>query len=137
MPVFARRLLLALVIVSLCSAGAVAALDSYVRYRLGDLERIRDLPVDRSAGQHPMNIVLVGSDDRAAMAAEPSLLRSTHMVSCIRRDTIRLARIDPARRTVVVLDIPFAHHVPIIDDGRCRSVVWVCVPGRTAMRRQA
>jgi LCP family protein required for cell wall assembly len=113
MPVFLRRLLLALVIVSLCSAGAVAALDSYVRYRLGDLERIRDLPVDRSAGLHPMNIVLVGSDDRAAVAAEPSQFGSTQEVSGRRSDTILLARIDPAQRTVAVLSIPRDLYVPI------------------------
>ena len=138
MPVFLRRLVLALVIVSLCSAGAVAALDSYVRYRLGELERIRDLPVDRAAGLHPMNIVLVGSDDRAAVAAEPSAVRE-HAGRCPgrRSDTILLARVDPADRTVAVLSIPRDLYVPISEDRRSRSVVGAGAPGHTAMSRQA
>lgn len=119
---WARRFVLALVIVSLCSAGAVVALDSYVRYRLGHLERIEDLPVDETAGLHPMNVVLVGSDDRAAVAGEPSRFGSTAEVSGRRSDTILLARVDPVARTVAVLSIPRDLYVPISDGRRSRPV---------------
>lgn len=108
-----RRFGFALVLASVGTAGGVAAIGGYVHYRLGQVERIPDLPVDDPAEIGPMNIVLVGSDDRAAVPGEESRFGTTDEVAGRRSDTIMLARVEPAAGTVALLSIPRDTYLPI------------------------
>jgi len=94
----------------------------YVRYRLGQIHRIRipGLTADDSA--KPMNVLLVGSDSRARLSGKDAAQAGKGQVQGERSDTIMVLHIDPHQQKAAILSIPRDLYVPIAGTNRSDRV---------------
>jgi LCP family protein required for cell wall assembly len=95
------------VVTVVCLAGASVA--GYALVRWYGVDRV-DVDVEEAAAGEPVNILLVGSDDRAGEGADQEAA-----VSGKRTDTIMVMRIDPQTEQVSVLSFPRDLWLPIAD----------------------
>ncbi len=113
-----RRLLVAVnVAVAVCLIGTVSAY-GYVQWRLGQIKKEKLSALTAINGGKPFTMLLVGSDSRAALAANNpgnAQFGSAAETPGQRSDTIILARIAPATRQVEILSLP--------------RDLWVNIPG--------
>lgn len=86
----------------------------YGAVELGRIPRIACGSCDDSAEGEPMNVLLVGSDSRQAVADES---QSFGTVAGQRSDTMMVVRVDPKRKRAAVLSIPRDLYVPIASGG--------------------
>ena len=87
----------------------------YGAAQLGNIPRVACSSCDRRDGG-PMNVLVVGSDSRAPVAAEADSFGTPDMVSGQRSDTMMVLRIEP-NRDAAVLSIPRDLWVPIASGG--------------------
>ena len=112
-----RRLLVGLTaFVALCVLAAGAGL-LYVRYRLGQIDRL-DLGGLADDAGGPMNVLLVGSDSRARLTGEAAAQAGKGLVEGERSDTIMVLHVNPREKKAAILSIPRDLHVPIPGAGR-------------------
>lgn len=103
--------------VALCLIGTVSAY-GYVQWRLGQIKKEKLTALTSINGGKPFTLLIVGSDSRAALAAnDPANAQfgSASETPGQRSDTIILARIAPATRQVELLSLP--------------RDLWVNIPG--------
>ena len=122
-----HRLLIGLNIFIAACLVAAGATYGYVRYRFGQIKRV-DVGALIAPGTKyitgqvadapgsPLNILLVGSDSRAALApGEAKAFGTTTDSAGQRSDTIMIAHLDPASRSASLISIPRDLWVPISD----------------------
>lgn len=109
-----RRTLVAVnVFVALClllGAGAFA----YVRYQLGNVNRVNVSGL-AAAGSGPFTLLIIGSDTRELSGSGNAQFGPVSETPGQRSDTVMLARVVPATRTISLLSIP--------------RDLWVDIPG--------
>lgn len=114
-----RRALIAInAIVALCIIGTASAY-GYVQWRLGQIHREKISTLTNINGGKPFTMLVVGSDSRAALAANNpgnAQFGSASQTPGQRSDTIILARVAPATRQVMIMSIP--------------RDLWVDIPGQ-------
>jgi LCP family protein required for cell wall assembly len=90
----------------------------YGATQLGHIPRIACGSCDEQEGGKAMNVLVVGSDSRAVVAAdETQEFGSTGTVSGQRSDTMMVLRIEPDRERAAILSIPRDLYVPIASGG--------------------
>jgi len=124
-----RRLLIGLNVFLAVCLLAIGSLYGYVTFRLGQIHRISiggltigAAPgVTSGGGGPPMNILVVGSDSRAALSsADDNEFGSGADVGGQRSDTIMIVHINPGAGTASLLSIPRDLWVPIPGQGSNR-----------------
>jgi LCP family protein required for cell wall assembly len=91
----------------------------YGAVQLGHIPRIACRSCQKD-GSGAMNVLVVGSDSRAALAGEGAQFGTPQTVSGQRSDTIMVVRIEPNREKASVLSIPRDLYVPIASGGSDR-----------------
>jgi LCP family protein required for cell wall assembly len=76
----------------------------YVRWRLSQIHRVKNLPLEPD-GQ-AMNVLLVGSDSRARLTGDLADQAGKNQVSGQRSDTIMILHIDSLQKKAAILSIP-------------------------------
>jgi len=107
-----------LVVANLVVGGGVA----YVRWRLGEIRRVNVRGLTGDVAGQVMNVLLVGSDSRAALSGDAAAQAGKGQVDGQRSDTIMVLHIDAARRQAAILSIPRDLYVPIAGTGRSDKV---------------
>lgn len=103
----------AAVVVLLAAAGTGAYLWFHLQ---GSIQtRVKGLNSPGDENVHPFNALLVGSDSRAGLSKKAQLKLGAADVGSLNADTLILAHIDPATRSVVMMQFP--------------RDLWVRVPG--------
>ncbi len=95
---------------------------AYTRWRLGQINRV-DVPglTDDGAGQ--MNVLLVGSDNRARLTGDAAeQAGQVPFDESERSDTIMVLHIDTARKKAAIVSIPRDLYLPIAGTGRSDRV---------------
>jgi LCP family protein required for cell wall assembly len=124
-----RRLLIGLNVFLAVCLLAIGSLYGYVTFRLGQIHRISiggltigAAPgVTSGGGGPPMNILVVGSDSRAALSsADDNEFGSGADVGGQRSDTIMIVHLNPGAGTASLLSIPRDLWVPIPGQGSNR-----------------
>lgn len=118
-----RRLLVtANIVVAIGLIGALSGY-GYVQWRLGQIHREKIAALTAINGGKPFTVLIVGSDSRAALAANDpgnDQFGSAAETPGQRSDTIILARIAPATKQVEILSIPRDLWVNIPGEGQDR-----------------
>ncbi|MDQ6928455.1 MAG: LCP family protein, partial [Actinomycetota bacterium] len=76
----------------------------YVRWRLGQIHRVKNLPLSQD-GQ-VMNVLLVGSDSRANLTGDLADQAGKNQVTGQRSDTIMILHIDSVQKKAAILSVP-------------------------------
>jgi LCP family protein required for cell wall assembly len=92
----------------------------YGAVQLGHIPRIACASCTKPASGAAMNVLVVGSDTRAAVGNESDQFGSTASVVGQRSDTIMVVRVEPNRERASVLSIPRDLYVPIASGGTNR-----------------
>lgn len=100
--------------------GLVVAFGAAIIYgavQLGKIPRITCASCEEIADGDAINVLVVGSDSRAAVAAEPDAFGTPQTVSGQRSDTIMVLRVEEDRDRAALLSIPRDLWVPIASGG--------------------
>jgi LCP family protein required for cell wall assembly len=116
-----QRVLLGVGVVVVLLIVAGVAVVGYGWYRWNQVDR-QDLALAEAGFDGPKNFLVVGSDDRAAVAeadgdADAFLGKGAPVSGDRRSDTIMIARVDPSAKTVDMLSFPRDLWVPIEPSG--------------------
>jgi LCP family protein required for cell wall assembly len=83
----------------------------YVRWRLGQIQRVKDLPLAKD--EEVMNVLLVGSDSRARLEGDLADQAGKNEVTGQRSDTMMILHIDSVQKKAAILSIPRDLYVTI------------------------
>jgi LCP family protein required for cell wall assembly len=115
------------VLVAVCLLGA-GSVYGYVSYRFGEIKKVAVHSLAPEASSRPgdtspipaMNILIVGSDTRAALSSGDASSFGGSKVGGARSDTIMIAHLDPSAGTASLLSIPRDLWIPIPGHGTNR-----------------
>jgi LCP family protein required for cell wall assembly len=107
-----------LCVTNLVVGGGVA----YVRWRLGEIRRLKVAGLAPDASGQVMNVLLVGSDSRARLSGDAAAQAGKDEVGGERSDTIMVLHIDPSERKAAILSIPRDLYLPIAGTGRSDKI---------------
>jgi LCP family protein required for cell wall assembly len=108
-----------LIVVTLVVGSGVA----YVRWRLGQINRLKVPGLTDDAAGKVMNVLLVGSDSRARLTGDAAAQAGkAQFGDSERSDTIMVLHIDPAQKKAAILSIPRDLYLPIAGTGKSDRV---------------
>lgn len=121
-----RRILIALnVFVAFCLVATAGAY-GYIKFRLGQVPRLSIAGLRNDGDDnpnHPMNVLLVGSDSRKNISkTEAKAFGSERQVGGERSDTIIVLHVDPKAEKAAILSIPRDLYVPISGTNRSARI---------------
>ncbi len=106
----------AVIAISLVALILIGTLSAYVyaRVRFSQISKIAVSNLSTSVANQPMNILLIGSNSRAALKGQQaSAFGNAAQVAGARSDVTMIAHLDPAHRTVTLVSIPRDLFLPI------------------------
>jgi len=121
-----QRLLLATNVVAIVACVATAVVIIYARDTVADTRRTSILAAGgwqsskEVAAGDPMNFLIVGTDDKAGLAADDPLLDGRDDVGGTRSDVIMIVRVDPKTSEAKVVSFPRDLWVTIPDHGQSK-----------------
>lgn len=108
-----------LIVITLIISSGVA----YVRWRLGEIHRVKVPGLTSDAAGQVMNVLLVGSDSRARLTGDiADQADKAQFGTTERSDTIMVLHIDPSQKKAAILSIPRDLYLPIAGTGKSDRV---------------
>lgn len=109
----ARSRNIAIIFVGIIVIAAIAGY-GYVRYRYGQIKKLSVGSLTRTSSSQPMNILIVGSNSRAALnGKQTSAFGTPQQVGGARSDVTMILHIDPKTQTTSLVSIPRDLFMPI------------------------
>jgi len=108
-----------MIVTTLITSTGVA----YVRWRLGQIRRVKVPGLTEDVTGQVMNVLLVGSDSRARLTGDAAAQAGKGQFgNSERSDTIMVLHIDPAKKRAAILSIPRDLYLPIAGTGKSDKV---------------
>ncbi len=118
-----RRTLIGVTIFLIITTFFVSSGVAYVRWRLGQIRRLKVPGLTDDAAGKVMNVLLVGSDSRSRLTGDAAAQAGkAQFGDSERSDTIMVLHIDPAKKKAAILSIPRDLYLPIAGTGRSDKV---------------
>jgi len=118
-----RRTIIGVTIFLIITTLLISSGVAYVRWRLGQINRLKVSGLSSDVAGKVMNVLVVGSDSRARLTGEAAAQAGkAQFGSTERSDTIMVLHIDPAQKKAAILSIPRDLYLPIAGTGRSDKV---------------
>ncbi|MEN3313988.1 MAG: hypothetical protein V7605_222 [Acidimicrobiaceae bacterium] len=118
-----RRAIIGVTIFLIITTLIISSGVAYVRWRLGEIHRVKVPGLTSDAAGQVMNVLLVGSDSRARLTGDiADQAGKAQFGTTERSDTIMVLHIDPSQKKAAILSIPRDLYLPIAGTGKSDRV---------------
>ncbi len=118
-----RRTIIGVTIFLIITTLIISSGVAYVRWRLGQITRLKVPGLTEDATGQVMNVLLVGSDSRARLTGDAADQAGKALFgNSERSDTIMVLHVDPSKKKAAILSIPRDLYLPIAGTGKSDKV---------------
>jgi len=118
-----RRTIIGVTIFLIITTLIISSGVTYVRWRLGQINRVKVPGLSDDVAGQVMNVLLVGSDSRARLTGDAAAQAGKAQFGTTERsDTIMILHIDPAQKKAAIVSVPRDLYLPIAGTGKSDKV---------------